>query len=161
MVDEHDIRIPDGYRDRLDTVAGMERALDLRALPSVPCHNDLLAENYIEDGRLLRIVDYEYSGNGDPCFELGNTAQECGFDEWLREELCRAYFGRADSALLARMNLFALMSDVGWTLWGAIQAKVSAIEYDFWGYACERWDRAESVFDSDAFPRWLKEAAAP
>src|SRR6185312_6946876 len=52
----------------------------------------------------------------------------------LRAELCRAYFGRDDPQQLARMNLFALMSDVGWTLWGAIQAKISEIDYDFKGY---------------------------
>jgi thiamine kinase-like enzyme len=161
IVEEHAVRIPAGYRDRLDTVANVERVLAVGALPAAPCHNDLLAENYIDDGEVLRIVDYEYSGNGDPCFELGNTAQECGFGQDLREELCRAYFGRADPALLARMNLFALMSDVGWTLWGAIQAKVSAIDYDFWGYASDRWERVLSVLDSDAFPRWMKEAAAP
>ena len=45
-------------------------------LPSVPCHNDLLAENYLDDGDRLWIVDYEYSGNNDPTFELGNTCQE-------------------------------------------------------------------------------------
>ncbi|HEX9311994.1 MAG TPA: choline kinase family protein [Actinomycetota bacterium] len=159
IVDLHGVRIPDGYRDRLGTVGEIERALAVHALPTVPAHNDLLAENYIDDGRLLRIVDYEYSGNGDPCFELGNTAQECGFGPDLRKDLSRAYFGRADPVLLARMNLFALMSDVGWTLWGAIQATVSAIDYDFWGYASERWDRAVSVLDSEAFHRWLKEAA--
>src|SRR3972149_1608 len=41
--------------------------------PAVPCHNDLLAENYIDDGRQLWLIDFEYSGNNDPCFELGNT----------------------------------------------------------------------------------------
>ena len=47
----------------------------------VPCHNDLLAENYLDDGTRLRIVDYEYSGNNDPTFELGNTCQELGWDD--------------------------------------------------------------------------------
>ena len=37
-------------------------------------------------------------------------------------ELCAAYFGEATAALLARMRLQMIMSDVGWTLWAAIQA---------------------------------------
>ena len=49
--------------------------------PAVPCHNDLLAENYLDDGARLWIVDYEYSGNNDPTFELGNTCQELGWDD--------------------------------------------------------------------------------
>jgi hypothetical protein len=56
------------------------------------------------------------------------------------------------------MNLFALMSDVGWTLWGAIQAKISTIDYDFVGYYAARWDRAEATMASDEFPRWLEQA---
>ena len=67
--------------------------------PTVPCHNDLLAENYLDDGARLWIVDYEYSGNNDPTFELGNTAQELGFDAARQEELCAAYFGEATPAL--------------------------------------------------------------
>ena len=39
----------------------------------VPCHNDLLAENYLDDRDRLWLVDWEYSGNNDPTFELGNT----------------------------------------------------------------------------------------
>ena len=112
---------------------------------SVPCHNDLLAENYIDDGEQLWIVDFEYSGNNDPTFELGDTAQECGFDADLRARLCEAYFGEATPALLARMDLQAVMADVGWTLWAAIQARISSIDFDFWGWAEERWGRARAV----------------
>ncbi len=156
---EHDVRIPQGYGDRLATVAQVEAALAVNALPRVPCHNDLLAENYIDDGRKLWIIDFEYSGNNDPSFELGDTAQECGFDRDLRAALCEAYFGRFRPVDLARMELFALMADVGWTLWAAIQARISTIDYDFWGWAVERWDRAVAVMDSDDLPRLLREAA--
>ncbi len=156
ICDERGIRIPDGYRDREPDVRAVERALSARPLPTVPCHNDLLAENYIDDGAQLWIVDFEYSGNNDPCFELGDTAQECGFDDDEREALCEAYFGEARPALLARMQLQALMADVGWTLWAAIQEAISDIDYDFWGWAVERWQRAESIFSSARFERWLE-----
>ncbi|HZK74044.1 MAG TPA: choline/ethanolamine kinase family protein [Clostridia bacterium] len=160
IVDEHHVEIPDGYRDRLPAIAEIERAVGAGALPAVPCHNDLLCENFIDDGAALRIVDYELSGNNDPCFDLGNTAQEAEFDQDLRAALCAAYFGRHDARQLARMNLFALMSDVGWTLWGAIQAKISAVDFDFRGYYTTRWQRAVAVLESDLLGRWLKDAAA-
>jgi thiamine kinase-like enzyme len=158
IVDEHHVTIPRGYRDRLAVVAQIERAVSVHALPAVSCHNDLLCENFIDDGTALRIVDYELSGNNDPCFDLGNTAQEAIFGDDLREVLCEAYFGRSDPRQLARMNLFALMSDVGWTLWGAIQARISTIDYDFTGYYTERWERALAVMDTDRFQIWLREA---
>jgi thiamine kinase-like enzyme len=160
VVEERSIRVPDGYRDELPKVALIEAALAAHPLPTVPCHNDLLAENYLDDGLKLWIVDYEYSGNNDPTFELGNTAQELGFDAARQEELCAAYFGEATPALLARMRLQMIMSDVGWTLWAAIQAAISSIYYDFWGWAEERWGRASAAFGRDDFDDLLAEAVA-
>jgi thiamine kinase-like enzyme len=160
VCEERDVRIPEGFRDRMPQVAEIERAFERRPMSQVPCHNDLLAENYIDDGRTLWIVDFEYSGNNDPCFELGDTAQECGFDADLRASLCEAYFGRATDALLARVDLHAVMADVGWTLWAAIQAQISAIDYDFWGWAIERWERAVATFDGPGFGALLAGAGA-
>jgi thiamine kinase-like enzyme len=158
IVAEHDVRIPEGYREHLGALDDVERALAINALPPVPCHNDLLAENYIDDGKQLWIVDFEYSGNNDPCFELGDTAQECGFDDRLRSALCEAYFGNLDPVQRARMDLFAMMADVGWTLWAAIQANISTIDFDFWSWAVERWERAETLMDSARFGTLVRDA---
>ncbi len=155
MVKEHDIKIPEGYYDRLPTVTRIEQAMLTLPIPTVPCNNDLLAENYIDDGKMLRLIDFEYSGNNDPCFELGNTCQELKYDEPRIVELCQAYFGQVSADKLARMKLNMIMSDVGWTLWAAIQQKISKIDYDFWGWAIERWHRAVEKMDSPQFERWL------
>ena len=155
VVDERSILIPNGYRDRLDRLPRIEAALGVHPLPTVPCHNDLLAENYLDDGQRLWLVDYEYSGNNDPTFELGNTCQEQGWEEARIRELCAAYFGEVTDALLARMRLQMIMSDVGWTLWAAIQAAISTIEYDFFGWAEERWARAQTALDGPDFEDWL------
>ncbi len=155
VVAERQVRIPDGFREALPAVGRIEAALARAPLASVPCHNDLLAENYLDDGSRLWIVDYEYSGNNDPTFELGNTCQELGFDDARAAELCAAYFGAADDARLARMHLQMIMSDIGWTLWAAIQARISAIDYDFWGWAEERWARAAANLGGSAFEDWL------
>ena len=159
IVEQHEVTIPADYRDWLATVAEIESAVGVAALPPSPCHNDLLCENFIDDGEALRIVDYELSGNNDPCFDLGNTAQEAEFDQDLRAALCAAYFGGPEPRQLARMNLFALMSDVGWTLWGAIQARISDVDFDFAGYYTGRWNRALEVLRSDRLRRWVAEAA--
>lgn len=152
---DHDIRIPEGYLERMLTVKRIEQAMAVLPLPTVPCNNDLLAENYMDDGKSLRIIDYEYSGNNDPCFELGNTCQELQFDEAQIVEVCAAYFGDPLANRISRMKLNMIMSDVGWGLWAAIQAKISKIEFDFWGWAIERWSRAVEKMDSAEFPKWL------
>src|SRR4026208_679519 len=154
---ERDIKIPDGYPDHMSTVQRIERAMKVRPLDTVPCNNDLLAENYIDDGKQLWLIDYEYSGNNDPTFELGNTCQEMQFNDEQIAEVCAAYFGEANPAMIARMKLNMIMSDVGWGLWAAIQANISTIDFDFWGWALERWGRAVEKMDSAEFGTWLKE----
>jgi thiamine kinase-like enzyme len=157
LCDERDIPIPDGYLTRIPIVNEIEKNMSVKPLQNVPCNNDLLAENYIDDGNSLRLIDYEYSGNNDPCFELGNTCQEMEFNEEQIREVCAAYFGEASNSMIARMKLNMIMSDVGWGLWAAIQEKISTIEYDFWGWAIERWGRAVEKMDSVEFPVWQKD----
>ncbi len=160
LCQERDIGIPDGYLDRLETILRIEKAMNANPLATVPCNNDLLAENYIDDGKNLWLIDYEYSGNNDPTFELGNTCQEMQFNDEQITEVCVAYFGSASPAMIARMKLNMIMSDVGWGLWAAIQAKISTIDFDFWGWAIERWGRAVEKMDSPEFETWLKDVQA-
>jgi thiamine kinase-like enzyme len=159
LCSERGIKIPDGYNERMDTVKRIEQAMSVKPLATVPCNNDLLAENYIDDGQQLWLIDYEYSGNNDPTFELGNTCQEMQFNEEQIAEVCAAYFGEVKPNMIARMKLNMIMSDVGWGLWAAIQANISTIDFDFWGWAIERWGRAVGKMDSMEFDGWLLEAA--
>ena len=156
---ERDIRIPDGYLNRLPAVQQIEKAMSVHPLASVPCNNDLLAENYLDDGKQLWLIDYEYSGNNDPTFELGNTCQEMQFSDEQINEVCSAYFGSISSDKIARMKLNMIMSDVGWGLWAAIQSRISTIDFDFWGWAMERWGRAVQKMRADEFNTWLREVA--
>ena len=57
-----------------------------------PCHNDLLAGNFIR-GERLWIVDWEYAGMGDPAFDLANFAVSNGLDASGDRELLEAYIG--------------------------------------------------------------------
>jgi thiamine kinase-like enzyme len=154
---EHQINIPDGYVEKMPTVERIEKAMNKNPLPTVPCNNDLLAENYIDDGKQLWLIDYEYSGNNDPTFELGNTCQEMQFSNDQINEICAAYFGEATADKIARMKLNMIMSDVGWGLWAAIQAKISTIDFDFWGWAIERWGSAVEKMDSREFEGWVRD----
>ena len=154
---ERGINIPDGYNECMDTVKRIERAMSVKPLSTVPCNNDLLAENYIDDGKQLWLIDYEYSGNNDPTFELGNTCQEMQFNDQQIAEVCAAYFGEVKTNMIARMKLNMIMSDVGWGLWAAIQTNISTIDFDFWGWAVERWGRAVEKMDSKEFDGWLAE----
>ena len=159
LCQERQIHIPDGYLERMPVVQQIEKAMSVHPLGTVPCNNDLLAENYLDDGKQLWLIDYEYSGNNDPTFELGNTCQEMQFNDHQIAEVCAAYFGTASSDMISRMKLNMIMSDVGWGLWAAIQAKISTIEFDFWGWAIERWGRAVEKMEGAEFNEWIREVA--
>lgn len=147
----------DGYADHDDAFHRVERALAVRAEPTVPCNNDLLAGNFVDDGAKIWLIDYEYSGNNDACFELGNTSTECDLDDDQVEALVTAYFGQPLRARLARVRLQALVSAYGWALWGAIQSAASSIDFDFDRWGLERFEKAARGFTSDRFDRLLED----
>jgi len=158
ILDQHQWRIPDGCRRRMAVLGRMETAVGSPAIASVPCTNDLVAEIIIDEGEKLRLIDFDYSGNNDPCSELGNACQELQYNEDQYAELCAAYFGEPRRHLLARMHLYAIMSDIIWSLWGFIQHKISHLDLDFWDYGVGRWERAQGLLDSNEFPGWLADA---
>src|SRR5699024_3455609 len=118
IVRDRGFRMPPGYAALEPFAERVERAFARAPEPLVPCHNDLLAANVLDDGDELRIIDYEYSGMNEPSFELGDAIAEAALGEEALAELCAAYYGRHDDALLARAELWGWMSRYGWTLWG-------------------------------------------
>jgi len=153
-------RIPDGYDDLLPQVRAAETALAVRSEGTVPCHNDLLAANFIDDGDRIWLIDYELSGNNDPCFELGNIAAESHLGEAELAALVAAYYGRPRRSRIARARLLGLVGMYGWTLWGAIQNGASPIEYDFWSWAMERFEGAAAGFTSRGYTSLLEEVTS-
>jgi thiamine kinase-like enzyme len=143
--------IPAGYDGLVGRVEDARKALAVRQAGTVPCNNDLLAANFIDDGERIWIIDYEYSGNNDPCFELGNIWGECGLSLDALAELITAYYGTALRNKIARARLLGLVGKYGWTLWGAIQHATSPLDYDFWAWAMERYEAAASGLTSRDF----------
>ena len=76
LVQERGFRLPPRYSELMPEVDRIAEALAVRQEATVPCNNDLLAANFIDDGDRLWVIDYEYSGNNDECFELGNIWSE-------------------------------------------------------------------------------------
>ncbi len=152
-------RIPAGYDDLMPQFQAIQRALAVRDAGTVPCNNDLLAGNFIDDGMRIWLIDYEYSGNNDPCFELGNIASECLLDDDGLAELVTQYYGRPLRNKIARARLLGLAAKYGWTLWGAIQSAASPLDFDFWSWGMERFDGAAEGLTADGFAALLDEAA--
>ena len=138
-----------------------ERALLSAPLAMLPCHNDLLNANFIDDGERIRIVDWEYAGMGDPFFDLGNFSinHELTADEDLA--LLSAYDQTdvPNPARLARLTLMRVVSDFREAMWGVLQQGISTLDVDFVAYADEHFDRMLSHAEEPRFEVALDEVA--
>jgi hypothetical protein len=160
---ERGLPIPSGYHDYAEHFESIRRVLDATDRTAtdrttMPCNNDLLAANFIDDGDQLWLIDYEYSGNNDPCFELGNIWAECDLSADQLDHLVTAYYGRGLPYKTARARLQGIAGKYGWTLWGCLQSATSPIEFDFWDWAMQRYTSAAAEFSSPRF-RQLLDAA--
>ena len=155
IVQEQGFRLPEGYLDFGSKVDEIKRAMSVLFEGLVPCNNDLLPGNFIDDGQKIWLIDYEYSGNNDACFEIGNVWAEAFLPIDALEELVSAYYGEYRPDKVARAWLWALMAKYGWTLWASIQSSVSDLDFDFWEWGMSKYDLARSEFTSDYFTKAL------
>ena len=154
IVKDRELVLPAGYADYKEQVWGMGEALAPYWEKIVPCHNDLVPENVMDDGYRVLLIDFDYSGNNDPCFDLGSISTEAGYDDAQVRELARAYYGLVSEKIVARIHLHSILGDVGWSLWSVIQAKI--LDIDFNEYGLTRWNRAVERMDPGEFERWLR-----
>jgi thiamine kinase-like enzyme len=161
IVRECGFRLPSRYLEFMPQAEHIRAALAVQSPGTVPCHNDLLAANIMDDGERIWFVDYEYAGNNDPCFELGNIWSEADLPAERLDELVTAYVGFHSPATIARARLFALMSKYGWTLWASIQDSVSDVDFDFWAWGMEKYDRAVAEFDGPELAQLMHDAQQP
>ena len=106
------------WRSRPPTTRQPRRAGEIETrrgdAPLRPCHNDLLAANFIQDGDRLWIVDWEYAGMGDPFFDLGNFAVEPRARRRRRAEAAGCVrLGRPRRAARHALHVGLPRSDVG------------------------------------------------
>ena len=110
--------VPAGYASARQVARRIEVARG--AVPERPCHNDLLNANFIDDGRRIRIVDWEYAGMGDVFFDLANFSINHELDEDGRRGLLEAYAGSVRDQDLRALELMRFMSDFREAMWGVV-----------------------------------------
>lgn len=127
----------------------------------VPCHNDLLTANFIDDGEQLRIVDWEYAGMNDRYFDLGNLSVNNGLSEADDRILAEAYFGEpAGERRLAAIRLMRLMSDVREAMWGVLQGVISELDFDYAAYAADHFGRLRAAAADPRVEEWIRGTSA-
>jgi thiamine kinase-like enzyme len=153
---EYGVIFPEDLPWVLTQMNRVETALQPHARETA-CHNDLLPANLLFDGSSLFIVDWEYAGNGNPFFDLGNLAVNLELDGAQCEHLLELYFGFSSPELLAQLQLMRLASDLREAFWGFLQAGISSLEFDFMGYGEKHLERFRENMATDEFEWWLKQ----
>ncbi len=156
------IRVPEGYLEHMPTADRIRKALEARALPFAPCNNDAYAPNFIDQKGTIRIIDYDYSGMNDPCFELGNVAVEGRLTPDQVEALCETYFQARRPVQVARARLFSIMAQFTWTLLFAAADQVVEPkpdpDFDYWHESLVRWAVALPELESPGLGALLDQA---
>jgi thiamine kinase-like enzyme len=141
-----------------DWAHGVSQAIEARRADAghVPCHNDLLNANFLDDGERLVIVDWEYAGMGDRFFDLANFSINHELTEPETEALLHAYFGELRDEDVCATRLMRFMSDFREAMWGVVQATVSELDFDFRAYATEHFERLRRTAESPELREALK-----
>ncbi len=155
-----DIDLPPGYQEVVKEAGVVRAALDAHPLPLAACHCDPLCENFLDTGKRMWLVDWEYSGMNDPMWDLGDLSVEGQFSATQEEEMIRAYFGGEPSASdLGRIVIYKAMCDLLWTLWGLIQHANKNPVDDFWAYSVNRFERCKALMAAADFARHVAAVA--
>ncbi|MSO42507.1 MAG: hypothetical protein EXQ70_11580 [Solirubrobacterales bacterium] len=155
------VEVPPAYDEAHAHSAEIEAALSGPEHKPVPCHNDLLAANFLGDGDHIWIVDWEYAGMGNRYFDLANFAVNNELDQGQQAALLEAYFQEpAGERRLACLRLMRFMSDFREAMWGVVQSGISELDFNFGAYAGKHFARLRETAADPSFATSLKQAHA-
>ena len=116
-----------------------------------PCHNDLLADNFIlinDDARdqyaePMYIIDWEYGGMAPKYYDMADMFQEILVPRASEKSIVAEYCeGDNFDRTLFFIDLFKPFPDIYWFLWSLIQLNVSKIEFDYYNYGKVKYENA-------------------
>ena len=131
----------EGYEDHREKVLRLEDYLNKLGVSIKPCHNDLVAENFLkaEDGTIY-LIDWEYSGMNDPMWDIAALFLENNFSEENQDYFLSHYFnGNEPENARKKIFVYQILMDWLWSLWTVIK---EAQGDDFGTYGVDRYTRA-------------------
>ena len=109
-------------------------------------HNDLLAGNFIDDGKRLWLIDWDYAGFNSPLFDLGGLASNSELDVAASEDILGLYYDRpVDDDLRLRAAAMTAASLLRETMWSMVSEIHSALSFDYAAYTAENLKRYEAA----------------
>ncbi len=116
-------------------------------------HNDMLAANFLDDGKRLWLIDWDYAGFNTPLFDLGGLASNNEFSADAERATLEAYYqGSLTPDLWRRYRAMKCASLLREMLWSMVSEIHSTIDFDYAAYTAEnraRFERAYEEFEQD------------
>lgn len=110
-------------------------------------HNDLLAANFIDDGKRLWLVDWDYAGWNTALFDLGGLSSNNGFSIADNDAMLEDYFAApVTDALRLRFHAMICASLLREAMWSMVSEKRSTIRFDYVSYTDENLRRFEGAW---------------
>ena len=143
LLDDPAARMYEGYAAlRLKVQALLRARLLELGYDQRPCHNDLVAANLVKDrnGRLY-LIDWEYSGQNDPMFDVAALFLENDFTPEDEELFFQYYFAGEPEPPRCREKIliFKIVQDFLWSIWTVVKESRGD---DFGSYGADRFARA-------------------
>ncbi len=128
-------------KDALLIVPQLQARINELGVSLTPCHNDLVAENFIkDDSGNLYLIDWEYSGMNDPHWDIAALFLESSFSvEAQAYFLARYYLNDVPAHASEKIIIYQILMDLLWSLWTDIK---EAGGEDFASYGADRYARA-------------------
>jgi len=152
--------LPDDYLHFEPLIKELEKALAVTPEELVPCNNDLLAENFMDDGKKIWIIDFEYSGQNEASFEIGNLASESFLSDEKLTILCNTYWGKHIPSKIMRAMAWSMIARFGWVLWASIQEANSPIDFDFRSWGMTKWNSVLPELQGSRYQKILENLTA-
>ena len=112
-------------------------------------HNDLLAANFLDDGKKIWLIDWEYAGYNDPLFDLGGLASNNNFQGKQEISMLEKYFeSKVDNKTIKRYQAMKTSSLLRETMWSMVSEISSKIDFDYSEYTQENLTKFEKSFKS-------------
>jgi thiamine kinase-like enzyme len=121
------------------------------ALPIVFGHHDLLPGNFMDDGKRLWLIDWEYGGFGTAMFDLANISANNSFSDSDEQRLLEIYFEKAPDEATRRafdaMKTASALREATWGMVSEIHLNVPGVDYAAHaGEYLGRFERALAAF---------------
>ncbi len=109
-------------------------------------HNDLVADNILDDGEKLWLIDWDYAGFNTPLFDLGGLSSNNGLSPEAERDMLELYFDRpADDALFHRYFAMKTASILREAMWSMVSEMTSTLDVDYAAYTAENLARFRAV----------------